>query len=493
MKKKLQLFTLLVFSVSSTLLAQNSFFDLSAHFYYNSFFSEEIWPVKVDSLVEINGDQTFYFNEGLVSVWGDGCLDTAGPSIVGPKITFLANGNYLFYNRFGDSIPIYMDAQVGDSWICFQDSNLTVNAEVESIADEIYDGYMDEVHKFRFSVTGNDLRSKSVDNHYIKIGVASGVIRNLSWVSFPFIHNRLNITDRLPSSEFSDSVYPEFDELFNLSKADLFNFQIGDEYHIQYKEWRGNPFVYDRVLTKLEVIDRVDEADQLKIIYSRMKQVGVDSTYIDPDSNPHFFQIYNDVVNDTVEGIYSKIPNPLYGNPMVYSNYGVNVMKKKYNNISFVPDYLMIYPIFDSCARYDDLFYPAENHYVLGLGGPYYSYHDNSKSIVTKQRKIRYYNTENSGIYGSPIEFVGLDNLNQSNDLRIYPNPVTDVVKFDSGTLQPDRVVVFDTRGRKVLDKELFNPASGSALKVSHLPQGLYVFVLYRAGQIRARQTFIKQ
>ncbi|MFO7862674.1 MAG: hypothetical protein R6U85_01620, partial [Salinivirgaceae bacterium] len=136
--------------------AQSGFFNETAHFYeYFGLCGDGLWPVIIDSSNYNNGDTTLFFNKNMISYNGYNCIDTAGPSIVGPKVTKLSNGNYIFYNRHGDSIPIYMDRDEDEEWICYTDSIITVNATVESISSASFNGKNDIFHTVRFSVESN--------------------------------------------------------------------------------------------------------------------------------------------------------------------------------------------------------------------------------------------------------------------------------------------------------------------------------------------------
>ena len=487
MRKYIFTFVFIIIFGYCELFGQSGFFNETVHYYKNSF-EESIWAVKVDSTHFQNGDSTLYFQDGLISLWSSDCVDVSGPSIVGPKLTKWANGNYSFYNRYGDSVLIDMNANEGTTYLCYEDSVYQVDATVESIENVYFNGEPDVVHTFSFIVQ-NKFKSKKERFNSIKIGLRAGVIKSRAWVSFPEEYEYFSPDYRVAPNAYFNGALPSFEDIWNVSEADFFNFNIGDELHILL-ETSESPFLCHRTLTKLNVLDKAIEAEQLTITYKREKQIGTDSIYVDSLENGHYFYMYEDVLVDTFQQSYSKEIDANYSMPMLYSGYAANAMFMECGHFAYVSQFYQMNN--DSCSYFffEEL---SDIRFVLGLGGPYYTTQDLFNSYPSTERKIKYYHLADGSEYGEPLQFVSINNVINSADLNIYPNPATDLVKFDSGTIQPDRVVVFDARGRKVLDKELFNPVSGSAVKVSHLPQGLYVFVLYRDDQIRARQTFIKQ
>ncbi len=487
MRKYLFTFGLFIIFGYCDLFGQSGFFNEEVH-YYKNVFEQTIWAVKVDSTHFQNGDSTLYFQDGLISLWSSDCVDISGPSIVGPKLTKWANGNYSFYNRYGDSVSIDMSADEGATYLCYEDSLYQVNAIVESIENGTFNGESDVVHTFSF-VAQNKFDNRKEKFNSIKIGLNSGVIKSRAWVSFPEEYEYFSPEYRVASNEYFNGTLPSYEDVWNVSEADFFDFSIGDELHI-LKETCEDPFLCNKTLTILNILDKTQEENQITITYKREKQIGTDSIYVDSLENDHYFYMYDDVLVDTFQESYSKELDTSYGRPMLYTGYAANAMFLEYEHFAHVSQFYQMNN--DSCTHFffEEL---SDWRFVLGLGGPYYKIHDLWYSYPYTDRKIQYYHLADGSEYGEPLQFVSINDVVNCADLDIYPNPATDLVKFDFGTLQPDRVAVFDTRGRKVLDKELFSPVSGSALKVSHLPQGIYVFVLYRDDQIMARQTFIKQ
>ncbi|ALO15025.1 hypothetical protein L21SP5_01375 [Salinivirga cyanobacteriivorans] len=139
MRKYIFTFVFIIIFGYCELFGQSGFFNETVHYYKNSF-EESIWAVKVDSTHFQNGDSALYFQDGLISLWSSDCVDVSGPSIVGPKLTKWANGNYSFYNRYGDSVLIDMNANEGTTYLCYEDSIYQVDATVESIENVYFNG-----------------------------------------------------------------------------------------------------------------------------------------------------------------------------------------------------------------------------------------------------------------------------------------------------------------------------------------------------------------
>ncbi|WP_297093937.1 T9SS type A sorting domain-containing protein [uncultured Draconibacterium sp.] len=85
---------------------------------------------------------------------------------------------------------------------------------------------------------------------------------------------------------------------------------------------------------------------------------------------------------------------------------------------------------------------------------------------------------------------VGVQNLFDSDDIKIYPNPVTDKVIVEINNSTPLQMVLTDGLGNKVLEQTLQNPTTENNL--NNLTSGLYIINLMKENTIVHRQKFIK-
>ena len=80
---------------------------------------------------------------------------------------------------------------------------------------------------------------------------------------------------------------------------------------------------------------------------------------------------------------------------------------------------------------------------------------------------------------------LGVSDVNNKNQIEIYPNPATDVVKI-SGIKKIDNVRVFDMTGKIV--KETKSPE----VVVKDLPIGQYIINVYSANEVISRKLIKK-
>jgi hypothetical protein len=100
-----------------------------------------------------------------------------------------------------------------------------------------------------------------------------------------------------------------------------------------------------------------------------------------------------------------------------------------------------------------------------------------------------------NGIYGNVSNpsavtirsATGIDRIDGS--LRIYPNPVKDILNLEHGQTKPDRLEICDISGATHVRKVDFSEQS---LRVSHLAPGMYILRITVNGETSVHK-FIKQ
>lgn len=485
--KNISLTIILVGLMLPVLNAQTtSFFNQDVIYYESNFINELILPVKVDSTLYQDGDSTLYLQEGMISHYSYDCMDTAGINMLGPKITKKADGNYLFYNQFNDTIPIYMDREQGEEWICYTDATITVKAVVESIYSGTFNNDGDIVHKFRFNVIQYDSTYlfKTVDNHTIKIGEKYGLLTAIPWVAFPEIPEYFYPRNRVSADDFINGTYPTYEEVVEVCEADIYNFQVGDQFHIKYYYWDETPHLKDVTLTKYTVLSREENTDTLKITYRREKQTGLDSVGFDSLLNGTYYYFYNDVSVNTITKSYSK-NNYEYSKPYYFTIYGTNALTTDHERPAYFTSYLPIWSAKDSCAHWDEFFYNDENKYIKGLGGPFYYNTGNSYNEYTESRELKFFNLQDGSTYGEPIEFVGMKEHPENQSFSIYPNPAKKsfYISLDQNTVNGN-IIISDLHGQTIISKNFSPVEPVKKFDINKLKAGIYIVSVRSKNQI---------
>lgn len=82
------------------------------------------------------------------------------------------------------------------------------------------------------------------------------------------------------------------------------------------------------------------------------------------------------------------------------------------------------------------------------------------------------------GFWASTFSTETLDNTSfvaLTNDLEVFPNPVTDILSLKSSTIQDFKYAVFNTEGKKILQATVANGKLINTINLSTLPSGLYL------------------
>src|SRR5690554_1369826 len=73
------------------------------------------------------------------------------------------------------------------------------------------------------------------------------------------------------------------------------------------------------------------------------------------------------------------------------------------------------------------------------------------------------------------------------NKISIYPNPVSDILYFETAGVTIEKVIIFDLSGRKVLEQNEVNTIS-----VSHLQKGSYLIKIFSDKGVQAKKIIVK-
>lgn len=73
------------------------------------------------------------------------------------------------------------------------------------------------------------------------------------------------------------------------------------------------------------------------------------------------------------------------------------------------------------------------------------------------------------------------------NNIKIYPNPVSDILYFDTTDTVIEKIMIFDTLGRKILEQNQVN-----VISVSDLQKGSYILKLFTDKGIQTEKIIVK-
>src|SRR5690606_16291099 len=88
--------------------------------------------------------------------------------------------------------------------------------------------------------------------------------------------------------------------------------------------------------------------------------------------------------------------------------------------------------------------------------------------------------------YSSENCMLSTQSFTQSN-IKVYPNPVSDILYFDTTDTVIEKIMIFDTLGRKILEQNQVN-----VISVSDLQKGSYILKLFTDKGIQTEKIIVK-
>jgi hypothetical protein len=430
--------------------------------------ANQITGLRIDS-VKITSDTILYPFATIQEISPDGCFSPYEASWIGEKVVIKPNGSNLFFNRNGDTITLNTRAKANESWIAFQRAdNFQVEATVKSIVFEEFLGLLDSVKTITFRVTGKQGNTidHTLNSLKVKISKNYGFVETLNFYLFPdFIVNYP--PDTLGQYTLAGLTNPDAG-MQNLKWFDVYNFNVGDEIHVQELKIQYGPFSFlkefdNRCIYKY--IDRTDYADS--IVYRYARKQSIETVYIDSSS----LVTFNDTVWSVVlaNPVFDKLPGePIIDTFSVYSFYMLEDESTKKIDPSEIKIFLLnencfSVPVVEGCLR--------EKVYIAGLGGPFYSCTGYVGDF--EERKLVYFRKGETE-WGERLPITSVSKYNMGNSLQVFPNPVTDKITIFSQSSRILEVEIYDLTGTCLYRNVNIN-SNRIDLETDKFPKGMYV------------------
>ncbi len=266
--------------------------------------------------------------------------------------------------------------------------------------------------------------------------------------------------------------------VLNFSTKEVFDFEIGDEFHISdySKYFFSSEYFSNRTIKK--VIGKELAGNNYQYTFQQCQGLGVDTI----------------VEEYQTTSILDSLP----GQSIVFDeDMLVNFSRKGWNGL---PAYYFNLPIFkrdDDC--YEPLITKTANsklispygYYLKGLGGAYYFY-DNGEYVSSEE--LVYYK-KGSTEWGTPYvcdSLIGINDDIQNTQVWVYPNPVTEFIQINF-TLNPNEAVllVLDVLGQELLRVSLTE--LNNSVSLSKLPMGMLFYQILESGKPVKKGNFVRQ
>ncbi len=441
-----------------------------------------VFPYNTLSAEYVDGCKHYEF-KGMLNYVDEMLLDANGPGFLGQHAIWdTAQGLYVLFNRHDDSIKIYTNRDVGDSWIAYTKENDTVWAEITSkTTDMTKSGDPETVKTVTFIYPENNSGfDGSVHNKTFTFGSSSGLISFFNIVVFPGLINEDygDIPTFYKAFESDQITADAFDPAFtdSISDADLFDWYPGDEIHTKYFGCTGSEPDISTIDTWIikKVLTRIDSAHNIALTFHRKYKRWRNDTVI-AQAIDTITRTYSKTLLDVIPSYrYEGDENYAMLSGLRFRNHRISVVKY-YMSIVKEGEYWTLLPFKSDKYTY----YETEG--ICGLGGWYY---EGSGTFCDPYNRFVYYKMGNSEV-GTPLNFevTGLD-AQLSTDVKIYPNPVKDVLYIDlEKEIGTNTVLkIWNASGQIVLKDHI---QKRTTINVHELSTGLYFYrIMNQAGMV---------
>jgi hypothetical protein len=407
------------------------------------------------------------------------CYDTTNGSILGRKVYKKHDGTFYFFNWNHDTLTIKAQAALNDTWkFCNLPGGSKIDATVINISPDTVLGLADEVKVLSLQakdINGNNI-SHFLNQKTINLSQHFGISKTFDLYFMPDIE--ANDT----SSYILNGKTALQLGIQNLTWQDIYNFDVGDEFHWSGYYWYSGPSwqIIKRILGK-EVFGNVDSVkytiEYCKIMWLPQPPPNVQRTH---DTILEFY----DFVHVFTDSSIGRLPD-------AFSHYyGYNWLSSKFaRKISFpnkqtqdqIYDYYQLYSDSIPCWNYAFEGGGYEESYTEGLGLTYKYYGDGGLPPVVWTENMVYYK-KGSETWGTPLApncsaLLPVETLANAvvPFFNINPNPVETQAEISlEGFKQSGlRYSLYNSLGQQVCIREVHsNPF---IFNRSGLPGGLYI------------------
>jgi hypothetical protein len=461
----------------SGLMALNS----SEARYYNQ--GSQIIALEIDS-VSFDGDSIFYpsphwYNH---SFW---CYSPDSCSHLGKEVRISADGTHRFITGRNDTLTILLQAEINDSWIVYEseDGEEIVQGTVTDLAEEEVMGDFTDVKAIAFQMYNSEMEPVNAGVNFWEIKHSD----EYGLVAFPDFSNFPEVND-LPTSpspmKFLEGI-KDGPGIQNIGALDIFNFQVGDEIHIEESIYSGDLVSIEQYAQR--IVDRTDYTDSVSyemeikswVYYGFTADLdpqpydtvfvtrtySIDTTYLDIAPGHPFFTDDNEGL-----GTYNWLDEGQFGIKKVFMSEAFMGINEEQNCYSELIDW--------GC------FSDGYRNYLEGLGGPYYNCISSAKS--SHNRVLKYFQKGDEE-WGEPLN---VENVKANYvPLKIYPNPASDQIRIDLDYSSQN----LEIRILEITGKLIRESAYTGTVDVSSLPGGIYLIQVMEDSKVIARTKFVKQ
>lgn len=466
----------LIYSLVFFILFQSSFSQnweiIKTDSIYNFLNSNnEFIAYRIDSIRQLNKTENELFNYPNSKLVNSFCISTKY-SWLGKKIWINNSENTSFINKNNDTILIKSNQKINACWkFCKLNDTLDIYANVISInkdfitnlidscsgcskLDSVLESQKDSICTINLQVKNkkNTNVNHSINGKTIKLSKNNGIITLMDFYDFPTELKEYSLTLKKP-----------------LTHKEVFNYSIGDEFHIEdFSSSFFGTYGHTRK-TILYVLSKKTSINKDTLTYS-YKRIAKYQDYNKP------ITYYNDTIKEIIilSNYKDELPlKPYLKNSSFYKNEYLN-RKSDFNNLRIL------------AANFSDFSYNTSNdtcYLPLLVDGGSYNYcldgcgcFSNSYSLMGLDEsyvRLKYYKKNNNQEWGTPFnknELVSTNEVKLNKNVIISPNPVKDILYIHLTDEKIEYISIVTIKGSLIFDQK----NGSNNINIENIPTGTY-------------------
>lgn len=410
-----------------------------------------LFAIKVDSVSTDSIGQTFEFYKQWSFYSNSGIICPILSNWIGPRCRLDANGEYIFETDNGEEVKIKSLAMIGESWDFYQDldGNRVVASVLDMVENSVLDG-LDSIKIINLQLLDSNgiLQNSPINDFQIHLSKSHGLTRMVHVRDFPQAVFQYDL----------DGYYSDNQEYNVLTWKEIFDYQVGDEFHY----WAmADINLGDARYTIYRVLNRTESSGGQIVSYQMEREiypmstqsgsVGIVWADLQLDTITQEYNFENDSILIPGQAILSNRPHVLnLQYAMKYSGLYLNrrVIEGKGDIIE-----LGELEYYDGCVNEyesNDLQYNYGEG--LGLTNYYLQYFDG----VLLSGNLTYYR-KGTEEYGTPLS---MDEKLPAlfNQTIIYPNPGTGIFHVQADNIQA--ITIYNVSGQLIRELEITQPGA---------------------------------
>ncbi len=429
--------------------------------------------IKIDSVVKNDDEVRYYIHPNVTVDPVTNCYSLSTSSWLGAEVV-LKDGYWKFITLTDRFVQIKDDPKLNEEWIfAEEEGKYKMTAKVIGYETAVINNVVDSIKVISLNViffSGNFYENRYKDLT-IKISKTYGLYSFFEFYNFPYNQS----FDKCTVIAINDEKYLPY------SKFDVYNFNIGDEFHISEYSKSGTFKLWDANIILKVIEKKIIELPILKIEYKFKKIAKIVKLY-KPDKIDTTIFINGEV---TEKYTISSRDTLFFGGELIkedswsenrYYDVPFYIFDKYFNKMALLYD-LPLEKENDSC--FFEAISEGINYFLHfnGLGGPYYNdfWDPNNFSY----RGLKYYKKGDEE-FGTPFNpqdlTVSVKDSETIKNVAIYL-PMTEEVLIKTNNFHDNsRIEIFDNNGKIVYHSNVDLIDNVFKLNVNNFANGIYLF-----------------